>query len=326
MIDYECRSDESFAKAPNFSQAERDALAQLNREKENAVTAQEKYDLAVRYSDVFKSVTTTKDAYIDYMKANLAVFDYWMNQNEYMSAELAAAFSGDIVSGQDNWLLGAFSADEAIKEAEVLRIKYPDYMAEVNNSGILACPENMVQTDAFTYDFALTDKATSVALRGMYEPLDDDQIILAFDYKTDAENLTVNAFFNTPKVSRDRSIRLEGITPSGEWRTMYYNVHFARLGEFAGAGTLMPWGQSTEHGVGFQFVGGEGKTISLRNVHVVTLKHVEDNDGTVGVGRIEADNVGDVHARQGIYTLSGTRVGKATKGLYIIDGKKLIVK
>jgi len=41
---------------------------------------------------------------------------------------------------------------------------------------------------------------------------------------------------------------------------------------------------------------------------------------------IETVNVAPVAKRQGIYTLSGQKVEKAVKGLYIINGKKVFVK
>jgi len=39
-----------------------------------------------------------------------------------------------------------------------------------------------------------------------------------------------------------------------------------------------------------------------------------------------ADGVADGRVTSGIYTLTGVRVRQATKGLYIINGRKVMVK
>ena len=56
---------------------------------------------------------------------------------------------------------------------------------------------------------------------------------------------------------------------------------------------------------------------------MITRTAMEAAGGTVGI----ADVAGESTLQQkGIYTLSGVRVDKATRGLYIMDGRKVIVK
>lgn len=320
---YEAIADVNYAKAPNFSIAERETLRGLRADTASVATAQEKYELITKFSEAFRSVAQTKLAYVQYFKNNMTVFDHWSSQVTYMPSEGLERFDKDVMGGQTKWLDGVYSADEAVAESELLLVKYPDYLSEVNNGGILPCPGNMEQTDAFTYAFHLADEATMVALRGMYDGLKDDEIVLSFEYKGDFADLKTYAYFNNPEVSRGRCLLLEDMESTNEWRTVYYNVSHARLGNFVEGGVKSPWGHDKGHGIGFEFEGGNGKTVSIRNVHMTTLKAVEDAGATVGVGQV-VEHEGPLQQR-GIYTVSGVRVRKAVKGLNIIDGKKVMV-
>ena len=48
----------------------------------------------------------------------------------------------------------------------------------------------------------------------------------------------------------------------------------------------------------------------------------EEDGTTTGINALETETPGT----QAIYDLSGRRVGKAQKGLYIVNGKKVILK
>ena len=64
--------------------------------------------------------------------------------------------------------------------------------------------------------------------------------------------------------------------------------------------------------------------MNIQEAEVITLKAVlgGENDGTTGISRLASEVVGDVW-----YNLSGQRIDTPTKkGLYIKNGKKVIVK
>ena len=67
------------------------------------------------------------------------------------------------------------------------------------------------------------------------------------------------------------------------------------------------------------------QTFSARRIQVITKAQMDAEGGTfteTGVERIAEATTG----RMGIYTITGLRVEKPTRGLYIINGKKVLVK
>lgn len=56
------------------------------------------------------------------------------------------------------------------------------------------------------------------------------------------------------------------------------------------------------------------------------LKFVIDGDGTSSIGTVMTDGTLETTAEGTVYNLSGQRVNKPAKGLYVINGKKMIIK
>lgn len=56
------------------------------------------------------------------------------------------------------------------------------------------------------------------------------------------------------------------------------------------------------------------------------LKFIIDGDDTTSIGTIKADGTMETTAEGTVYNLSGQRVNKPAKGLYVINGKKVIIK
>ena len=76
--------------------------------------------------------------------------------------------------------------------------------------------------------------------------------------------------------------------------------------------------------------GSKGETINL-GLSTTNAWYKADNFQLFYMGTAVPTGIDEVTAtapiaRSGIYDISGRRVGKVQKGLYIIDGKKVIVK
>ena len=56
------------------------------------------------------------------------------------------------------------------------------------------------------------------------------------------------------------------------------------------------------------------------------LKFIIDSDDTTSIGTIKADGTMETTAEGTVYNISGQRVNKPAKGLYVINGKKVIIK
>ncbi|MEE0689742.1 MAG: hypothetical protein UCJ13_02790, partial [Bacteroidaceae bacterium] len=70
----------------------------------------------------------------------------------------------------------------------------------------------------------------------------------------------------------------------------------------------------------------EGFVLDVRHIRVITRAQMEAEGGSTGIGDIVTSDKVQNGKLQGIFNLSGQRVSKPTKGLYIINGKKVLVK
>lgn len=76
------------------------------------------------------------------------------------------------------------------------------------------------------------------------------------------------------------------------------------------------------------FYRAAGQTVATNRAYLQTTTNAarlnisfDDDDQTTGIARVE-----ETVANDAVYTLSGVRVAKPTKGLYIMNGKKVVVK
>ena len=56
------------------------------------------------------------------------------------------------------------------------------------------------------------------------------------------------------------------------------------------------------------------------------MKFTIDGNGTSSIGTVMTDGTLETTAEGTVYNLSGQRVNKPAKGLYVINGKKMIIK
>jgi hypothetical protein len=235
-----------------------------------------------------------------------------------MSGDEIAKFESYTVDVQTKWQEGVYSSAEALALADELYATYPDYLSLDFEKYAAAAEEMITQPAPFTYDITL-DESTMFSLAGMYDNLTEDETILTFEYKSPVA-FVPHIYFANPSPLQSNSLVFEDMGATEDWKRVYYNVEFARLGMFGGTAPS-PWGNA-DHWLLWNLA-GNGETVSVRNVKVITRAEMEAAGGTVGITGVAGEST---LQQKGIYTLSGVRVDKATRGLYIMDGRKVVVK
>ena len=109
----------------------------------------------------------------------------------------------------------------------------------------------------------------------------------------------------------------DGLVPAGLPVLFQGDVSIAESGRTIHAGTFA----ETESGYIYN-PNGAGALIYAENISPFTYVWDDSN----GIERIDNRQQTADNGRQSIYNLAGQRVGKPTKGLYIIDGRKVLVK
>lgn len=320
LIAYEPSVDEDYAKKPNFSAAEREALAGAIAEVEAATTAEEKYALVSKFTGLFQNIYTTKFDYVTLMTAFIDVFEKWGAETDYMEESEQEEFLTYIYDVQDAWILGTYNSAEALAKAAELYEKYPDFLCLDLEKFTAAADEAITQSAPFTYDIVV-DEATRFGLAGLYDTLTVDETILTFEYKSNAPFVPTICFAN-PTALPSNSLVLEDMGATEEWKRVYYNIQFACDGMFSNT-KATGWGTAKDHWLLWSLAGTGEETASVRNVKIITRAEMDAAGGTVGVAQPTVDTT---LQQEGIYTLSGVRVEKATRGLYIKNGRKVIVK
>ena len=309
-----------YANKPNFSQAERQALSAAVEAAASAATAEDKYALVGQFTNLFQSVYQTKKAYVDLMTSFISVFEKWGNEATYMPTEEQETVLNALYDVQNQWLEGGYTAAQAIAKTAELYATYPDILNIDYEKYAGTLEEAISQSAPFTYDIVV-DESTRFGLAGLYDTLTVDETILTFEYKSNAP-FAPNVCFANPNALPSNSLVLEDMEATEDWKRVYYNIEFARLGMFTGA-TTTGWGKGTDHWLLWSLTGTGAETVSLRNVQIITRAAMEAAGGTVGIAQ---PSVAPSLQQEGIYTLSGVRVEKATRGLYIMNGRKVVVK
>ncbi len=298
--------DENYVNAPGYAAAQKETL--------QAVSGKAEYAALEEASATFQSINETKHAYVTLNNGKNKVYDKWLL--ELINEDDVYAMEYDIYAVMDGLFAGTYAnAEAALAAKDELFAKYPDYLAIDENKA----QNNVtyVRTDAFTYDVTANGVRPNVALSGFYEQIDSTRCILAIDYKA-AQPIADGAFyFATPSLTADQMRETGELEATGEWKTMYWDVTTA-LTEwgFGNADSRIRWDLTVGS--------AENMTISIRKPRLITTAQMEASGGTINA--IDKVQDGNAPAVDGIFTLSGVRVQKAEKGLYIINGRKVVVK
>lgn len=309
---YEAKEIDAFRHTPNFSAAqlaaEKDAAAAI----ETASTLAAKEELQGTFSALCEPINATKDAYVVLAEASVNVYDKWMENTALLDP---TNLQNDIDGVQGGLTSGTYNAEEALAAKAALYAKWPDYL-KVTNAEDMGYAED----EPFSYIITAATSRPYVLATGAYEKLDSTKTVLKFEYSTDVNLKGGRFYFGTPTITPTQVLETEGFTAQNDWKTVYFYI----------APALTNWSFGDLDDVLRFDLGAdvsEGTVINLRHLQYIS----EEQAKAEGAEYTYPTAIGSVDeaqapAVQGIFNLSGQRVNRAEKGIYIINGRKVLMK
>ena len=99
---------------------------------------------------------------------------------------------------------------------------------------------------------------------------------------------------------------------------LFYKLAFGHSG--SANAKVFGWYWGADNGAAFQ-IEGHRAWLAIPKDKASTRGYSLEDNGTTGINKVAADNENDVY-----YNLNGQRIAAPTKGLYIINNKKVIIK
>ena len=303
-----------YMKYPNFGNDLRAELTATIEAMATATDGASKQALIEKFSEIFVEIYEAKRTYLELVNTAEKYYEIWA-ANTAMTPEEKSEY---LTYHEDIWvgfMDGLFSIEEAIAKIEELKTKYPAYMYPKEEYGNNI---TVTETAAFTYHVEGTGEESYFGLMGLFETLGNDEYVLAFEYKLDREVTDGVVYFGTPSLSSQHYNAFGTMAATGEWTRYYIDLRQAR--------SEWKWGNGTDHWLRWDVTNGGAFSMDIRHIRVITYAEMEANGGSVGIEGIVAGESTATGVANGIFNLSGQRVSKPTKGLYIINGKKVLVK
>ena len=271
-----------------------------------------KAEIQATFSTLAESINATKKAYVVCQEGQQKVFDKWYSNTVFQDWN---SLENDIFTIQDALIMGTYSADEALAAKENLYAKWPDYLKVTNAEDM-----GFLEEEPFSYTLTASSSRPYLIAGEFYEPLDSTVCVLKFEYKSDA-NLTGSRFyFGTPALNNTQVLESDGLSKADDWKTVYFYI----------APAISQWSFGDLEDIIRFDLGSEvtdGTTISIRHLQFITQEQMEAESGEMtyptAIGAVEEQIAPVV---KGIFNLSGQRVSRTEKGIYIIDGRKVLVK
>ncbi len=303
-----------YMKYPNFGNDLRAELTATIEAMATATDGASKQALIEKFSEIFVEIYEAKRTYLELVNTAEKYYEIWA-ANTAMTPEEKDEY---LTFHEDIWIGfmdGLFSIEEAIAKIEDLKTKYPAYMYPKDEYGNNI---TITETAAFTYHVEGTGEESYFGLMGLFETLGNDEYVLAFEYKLDREVTDGVVYFGTPSLSSQHYNAFGTMAATGEWTPYYIDLRQAR--------SEWKWGNGTDHWLRWDVTNGGAFSMDIRHIRVITYAEMEANGGSVGIEGIVAGESTATGVANGIFNLSGQRVQKPVKGLYIINGKKVLVK
>ncbi len=165
-----------FKAAPDFAAAQRIALA--------SVASSSTVEQLVADGELFAAINATKAALYKLLFYNDAVSLKWSEFSDACDVII------DTEATVDNVAEGEYDAEAAEKALSELLAKYPDYL-NITDTRVSNATLYKDVNEPFNFEFTSTSEKTVTANfdASMYDELNDNEVILEFEYKS-ANNLT----------------------------------------------------------------------------------------------------------------------------------------
>lgn len=297
---------------PNFSAAERSAVADAAAAAETATTVAAKEELMNTFAVLCEQINATKDAYVVSAQAADKVYAKW---SENAALQDFKKLSDDVEIVEANLTEGAYSAAEALAAKASLYAAWPGYLKVTNVETM-----NYLEDEPFSYVITAAMARPYVLAAEPYEALDSTMTVLKFEYKSDAALTGGRFYFGTPTPSLTQVLDADEFSAQNDWKTVYFYI----------APALEQWSFGDLEDVLRFDLGSdvaEGTNICIRHLQYISAEQAEAEGAELtyptAIGSVD-EAVAPVV--KGIYNLSGQRVSRAQKGIYIINGRKVLVK
>ena len=260
----------------NFSAAERTAL------NENVNAAPFTFDNLKAIGEIMESIYNTKKGYATLFDATTKVYVKWCDGNHDLDGLAEEAVYATRESLSD----GVYSNAEAALAAKAeLFAEFPDYLEITAQSNSVMGVDEL---ESFTFDISTEGTRPWIDLKNIYEPLAEDKLIIAFDYKSEQDLENGMVMYNTPLLTTEVKENLDKIPAADEWTTAYINVSkgVSKLG----------FGSGVDHGIrwyiNYDAAAQEALALNVRKFRFITMAQMRA-EGGIPLNGAEGDANGD---------------------------------
>ena len=264
---------DTFVSAPNFGTSQKDQLLQYA----GAAT----YEAEKALGELMQSINETKKAYVELNNASDKVYNHWIS---FLPLD-DTSMEEDVYAVKDNLAEGSYEDGVAAEEAkDALYTKWPDYLGVKNDKGT-----NVEYfQDRFAFEITTIGSNPALELTGLYEALEEDEVILAFDYTAPQDIVGSTMMYMTPRLLTGIVEKFDVMPATAEWTTVYVNVNKGVKSYDFGTGTdhSIRWTIST--------LANKENTLSLsaRNFRFITKAEMKAAGGKA-INGVEGDINGD---------------------------------
>lgn len=267
----------------------------------------------------FSSIPATKNGYVGtydamWIDPGIVVF----NENKVVAAEgedrtectrNVAANGGYVLFGQTEADASA-EYDLSLEiggDANVIKDTYLMFRSDLSYSAMIT---NVLAPYTYQCSFQGLDPFIGVGV--LLEDLSEDQTIIAFEYQCSEDLVDGEFFFNPIRAGREQ--HYQTLEAASDWTPAYVDISASRINfDWGKAGDWLRWDPVSD-----------GKqNIKARNFEIITREEMD----------LRITGVHDIISssplksiNNSIFDLTGRRVMKMQKGIYIKDGKKVLVK
>lgn len=201
---------ETFVSEPNYSVSQKEQLLQYS--------GVNTYEAEKALGELMQSINETKKAYVELNNASDKVYNHWIS---FLPLD-DTSMEEDVYAVKNTLAEGSYEDGVAAEEAkDALYTKWPDYLGVKNDKG------TNVEYFQERYAFEITTIGSNPALEltGLYEALEEDEVILTFDYTAAQDIEGSSMMYETPNLLTGIVEKFDTLPATEEWTAVYVNVN-----------------------------------------------------------------------------------------------------
>ena len=201
---------ETFVSEPNYSVSQKEQLLQYS--------GVNTYEAEKALGELMQSINETKKAYVELNNASDKVYNHWIS---FLPLD-DTSMEEDVYAVKDNLAEGSYEDGVATEEAkDALYTKWPDYLGVKNDKGT-----NVEYfQERFAFEIETTGANPALELTGLYEALEEDEVILTFDYTAAQDIEGSSMMYETPNLLTGIVEKFDTLPATEEWTAVYVNVN-----------------------------------------------------------------------------------------------------